>query len=273
MKNFLDTLPTTRKITPLLVCGAARSDTRMATDLLNAHPRVAVQNEMHGETFEAYVQLVRAVDANFEKHSARKGKPLGQAWQIAKAELGHVFLATASKRAAVGRGKRLTYHGIKTPGYERFFDEFQALFPRTRAVVVYCLRSVDKVWRSWSALGYVDDVEIFRARYERSLRHAVAIRKKIGERFVLFDLDDYVASGDPCGWAGAKLFAPMGLDISECAEVIRELPNRNALSRTGAEVVEGEKIEAEMAMLRGLDRIRELRVELGASAEPVRRGG
>lgn len=273
MKNFIDSLRETRRLRPLLVCGAARSGTRMATDLLNLHPNVAVQNEMHGETFEAYLQLVRSVDDTFARHSERKGRPLGLAWEAAKAELAHTFLAAASKRAATGQGKDLLLHGIKTPGYERFFGEFEQLFPGLEASAVYCLRSVDKVWRSWFSLGYVDDVELFRRRYERSLRHAVAIRRRIGERFVLFDLDDYAATTDLPDWVSRRLFGPLGLPVTDgLAEAIRELPNRNALVRTGNEAATGDRMEEEMAMLRGLESIREYRRQLGASEGAGRHG-
>jgi hypothetical protein len=272
MKNFIDVIRTTRRLTPVLVCGAARSGTRMATDLLNLHQNVAIQNEMHGETFSAFLELVKTVDTTFAKHSERKGKTLGKAWRKSRAELAHVFLATAGKRPPIGQGKEILYHGIKTPGYERFFRDFQALFPDSEAYVVYCLRAVDKVWRSWCSLGYVDDVELFRMRYERSLRHAIAIKKRIGERFVLFDLDDFAAAEDQADWVMKRLYAPLGLPPSEeHISRIAETPNRNALLRTGKEAVEGEKIEAEMAMLRSNERIREHRVTLGASPEPVRR--
>ena len=274
MKNFLDMLRATRMLKPLVVCGAARSGTRMATDLLNLHANVAVQPEMHGETMDALLQLMDSVDANFEKHSKRKGQELGKSWQAAKAQLVHAYWASANKRAAIGQGKDLVAHGIKTPGYERFFRQLEKIFTRTPPYAIYCLRSVDKVWRSWASLGYTTEVEVFRKRYERSLRLAAAIRRRSGERFVLFDLDQYVASDDKAAWVARNLYAPLGFEDGDSyREAIEGAMNRNALVRTGTEAVQTEEMAEQMKMLAGLESIRRLRVELGATEIPVGRQG
>lgn len=272
MRNFLDELKGTRKLTPLLVCGAARSGTRMATDLLNKHERIAVQGEMHGETFDAFLQLVKSVDKTFDKHSARKGRPLDKSWQSAKAQLLHAYLATANKRPAIGHGKDLLFHGIKTPGYERFFRDFDGIFSNTPPYAVYCLRSVDRVWRSWVSLGYLDDVEVFRRRYERSLRLAGAMKRRAGERFILFDLDEYVACEDKPDWVARNLYGRLGLeDGDQYRELIAGAENRNALERTGTAAVRSEKVEQEAAMLLELPSIRKHRLAMGASEVPAKR--
>lgn len=55
-------------LTPLIISGVARSGTRMATDLLNVHPKVVIQEEMYGKLFEKYFSFVKEADQIFTSY-------------------------------------------------------------------------------------------------------------------------------------------------------------------------------------------------------------
>lgn len=252
-------------ITPIIICGAARSGTRMITDILNSHPEVAIQNEMHAGTVEAYFEMIDVVTRTYAHHSERKGKFLGDLWEKSRKGLTHAFLASACKKGPVGKGKdNLKYHGIKTPGFERYFDQFENAFSGVPPKYVYCARAPEKVWPSWVALGYLNDVEVFRRRYLRSLRQANKIKIKAPDRFSVFDLDAFVSSADKTEFLHDNIFSMIGiLDSKAYSSEFLALPNRNSLERTGKPPVSSHRLESEMAMLRNCELIKEQRSKLG----------
>jgi len=263
--SFISELSAAKKITPIVVCGAARSGTRMATDLLNIHNEVAIQNEMHAGTVEAYFEMLDKVKETFKLHSERKGRVLDGLWESSRCSLTHAFLMSACKKGPVGAEKKaLRYHGIKTPGFERYFTKFEEAFSGSSPYYVYCVRSVDKVWSSWISLGYLTDVAVFKKRYERSLRQAKAIKKASSERFVLFDLDAYASVADKVKFVENNLFLPLGLSgSSEYVDLLEAAPNRNSLKRTGVKPIESNELKAQMEMLKSCSVISELRRDIG----------
>lgn len=263
--NLVSELSSVEGITPIIVCGAARSGTRMITDILNTHPEIAIQNEMHADTVEAYFKMIDVVTNTFIHHSERKGKFLGDLWEKSRTGLTHAFLASACKKGPVGKQKdNLKYHGIKTPGFERYFDQFENAFSGNSPKYVYCVRAPEKVWPSWVALGYLDDVDVFHRRYLRSLRQANKIKSKASDRFSVFDLDAFVDSDDKAKFLHDEIFSKIGiLDSKEYSSEFLTLPNRNSLERAGKPPVSALRLETEVAMLKKCDRIKEQRSKLG----------
>lgn len=62
-----------RHWTPISVSGVARSGTRMISDILNQHPEIEIESEMHAKTLEAYFEFLDRTQANFDHYSERKG--------------------------------------------------------------------------------------------------------------------------------------------------------------------------------------------------------
>lgn len=264
--SLVDGLARTRRITPIIVCGAARSGTRMAADLLNIHDRIAVQNEMFAEVWESYLRMLADIDRTFSEHESRNGKKIDVHWRNLKGGLTHAFFAAACKKRGTGQGKDLRFHGIKTPGFERYFVQFEKIFSKHPPLYVYCLRSAGKVWRSWHSLGYLDSVSDFRRRYERSLRQAGKIKRRAGDRFILFDLDAFVSATDKHEHLKEQLFLPMGLKVGRrYKNLFNHAPNRNSMKRFGVESKRDERVELEMRELDEHPGILELRKKLGAS--------
>ncbi len=136
-KNFLESLEGLKKTTPVIVCGAARSGTRMMTDILNTHKNILIQEEMHANTIESYFNMLRNIDDVFDSYSERKGYQLDTHWNNSKHILSHVFFATAGKKKTTNNTKEITFHGIKTPGYERYFPELEDAFSHTPPIYIY----------------------------------------------------------------------------------------------------------------------------------------
>ena len=263
--NPISALSSFEEVTPIIVCGAARSGTRMITDILNAHPEIAIQNEMHADTVEAYFKMIDVVTKTFSHHSERKGKFLGDLWEKSRKGLTHAFFASACKKGPVGKQKNeLRFHGIKTPGFERYFDQFENAFSGVSPKYVYCARAPEKVWSSWVALGYLDDIEVFHRRYLRSLRAGNKIKNKSPERFAVFDLDTFVNSNDKAGFLHDNIFSIIGVtDSKKYSDEFLALPNRNSLERTGKPPVISRRLESEMERLKSCDAIKEQRSKLG----------
>jgi hypothetical protein len=258
--NFLDSIRGLDEISPILICGAARSGTRMMTDLLNEHPQIAIQEEMHAKTIEKYFALLDDIDEIFNHYSERKGRRLDSSWNSTKHVLTHAFLACANKKKAVGQSKDLLFHGIKTPGYERYLPEFEKAFEKTPPYYIYCIRSVDKVWRSWKSMGYLNDIGVFRTRYQRSLRQAIKMKSSVGDRFVLFHLDEFIAAENKSKFIYEAIFSKLGFTEKEgLIESMQFLPHRNSIQNRGSQYVEDSELEDEMQLLMGCSKIIEYR--------------
>ena len=162
----VDNLTKLKDITPLIICGAARSGTRMMTDIVNTHPEITVQEEMHAKTIEAFFKLKETIDENFKHYSDRKGVDLSKHWNASKGSLLLSYFTFANKKTEIGHGKSLKMYGIKTPGYERYMSEFEDVFENQLPYYIYCLRNPSSVWRSWKSLGYLVDYEVFLNRYK-----------------------------------------------------------------------------------------------------------
>lgn len=246
-------------VSPLIVCGAARSGTRMVTDLLNKHPSFAVEEEMHAKTLEAFFEFLDTVDSNFDSYSLRKGRRLDKHWQLMKPVFFHVFLKCANKKESVEVDSNVIYHGIKTPGYERYFDSFENVFKENPPNYVYCVRSASLVWRSWKSLGFLTDFDAFRNRYIRSLRQACRIKKNASDRLVVFDLDGFVASQDKNSYVNDNL---VGLLLGERNSSIEFsgfdlVENRNSMEKRGHAYTSDKVLEEEMSLLSNDDKILE----------------
>ncbi|GAB5388791.1 MAG: hypothetical protein Alpg2KO_17590 [Alphaproteobacteria bacterium] len=258
--NMLDALHSLKQITPLIICGAARSGTRMMTDLINRHPEVAIQEEMHAKTIEAFFRFTEEVDAIFASYSERKGRPLEGHWMRSRHMLTHAMLVSANKSSLYGRGKPIRFHGIKTPGYERYFDQFDKAFATTPPRYIYCMRDPGKVWRSWQAMEYVDDYATFEARYIRSLRQANRIRRRAPDRLVVFDLEAYIAATDKGEHVARNILSPLGLDTPDSLrQSLSATENRNSLANHGRSYAQAPELEEQMAALRNNPKLIEQR--------------
>lgn len=184
---------------PLVVTGVARSGTRMVSDILLSSQQIVLEDEMHAKTLEAFIEMIDKVDANFDYYSILKGKRLDHGWAKMKPSLFRVFLNSASKGPQLITSKSLddssspVYYGIKTPGYERYYESFEKLFAPEKVLYIYCIRNAISVWRSWLARGFLDDVNLFLVRYKRSLRQALKIVRLSQGRIAIFNLDSYIA--------------------------------------------------------------------------------
>jgi hypothetical protein len=235
-------------ITPLIICGNARSGTRMMTDIANSHSNIVIQEEMHAKTIEAYFNLVENVNKNFEHYSDRKGYKLSNHWENSQKSLTISFLSFANKKPMVGYDKNVKYYGIKTPGFERYYNQFESVF-NGQAKYIYCLRNPASVWRSWKSLDFVDDIEIFKARYTRSLRQAVKIKNNSPQRFALFNLDEYISSPDKTHYVSNTVLSSIGISEEFNAGTIESLENRNSMQKRGSKPNEGSKFNEEKQYL------------------------
>jgi hypothetical protein len=264
MEIAFDT-PRTR-LTPLILCGVARSGTRMISDILNAHPNILVEAEMHAKTIEAYFAFLDQVQQNFDHYSARKGYALDKHWQRSQTDLHHLFFATAGKRrTSLEPGTEIKYHGLKTPGYERYFEQFEAMFKRQPPLYVYALRQPGAVWRSWVTRGFDASFDTFLTRYQRSLRQALAIKTAAPERLALFNLDAYIAADDKPSFVTREVLEKLDLPAFK---VWPEggVANNNSARALGLTLVDSPEITAQIAQLNADRKIRVYREKLLASA-------
>lgn len=249
---------------PIIACGVARSGTTMLMDILNSHSKIAVQDEMHGKTLEAYFKMTNEIDQIFTHYSALKKRELDIYWRKSIAHLTHHFFMAANKEEVNGVGKTVLYHGIKTPGYEAYYDDFERVFEERKPIYVYSMRSVEKVWRSWKTIGFLDDVERFKLRYERSLRNAIKLKNKVKERFILFDLEGYIQSPNKEEYVNQHLFELLGVSFDQVSrEHFQSLGISNTLKNKGFnEYVADDCLKDEMEMLASCEKIKEYKDRL-----------
>ncbi|MDI4637448.1 MULTISPECIES: sulfotransferase [Halomonadaceae] len=238
-------------VSPLIVCGAARSGTRMVTDILNNHPSFVVEEEMHAKTMEAFFRFLNEVDDNFDSYSSRKGRRLDAHWESMKPLFFHFFMKSANKKESLDVSSNVMFHGIKTPGFERYFNEFESVFSRRPPSYVYCVRDAALVWRSWKSLGFLNDFDVFRRRYVRSLRQACKIKKNADGRLVVFDLDQYVATETKNSFINARLVGPLlGYERNLESDIEYDLvENRNSIGRRGQQYCYDKVLKNEMKSL------------------------
>lgn len=268
--NFLDGFKTIKKITPIIVCGMARSGTRMLTDLLNNHDQIAIQNEMHAKTIEAFFNLKKEVDGVFSHYEKKEGRRKNNNWLKSQNILMHTFFASANKKGILGYKKKIKFHGIKTPGYERYLSDFEDIFSSTPPFYMYCIRRPEKVWRSWKSIGYLIDFKVFQQRYLRSLRQAQRIRNAVPKRLIIFNLDDYIKTEDKHIFIQNNIFNRMGIEsIDRYKEVMDTTPNRNALKNKGSKYIEDKLMAEEMNTLMSNEEIRERRKALLGSSDTI----
>lgn len=253
--KIADHLKETRSLVPVIVCGVARSGTRMIADILNRHTEIEIEAEMHAKTIEAYFEFLKQVQSNFDHYSGRKGFALDKHWKRNQRALHHMFFATAGKDAAPVQERGICrYHGLKTPGYERYFEEFESMFHPVKPLYIYAIRRVGPVWRSWVTRQFTDDPELFRRRYERSLRQALKIRRSARDRFAVFDLDAYIAAEDQQAYVNTEILRKLGIaDLEEWPTL--GVPNTNSASALGLELVQTPDLEQQMADLEADERL------------------
>lgn len=226
----------------------------MIADILNQHDEIEIEAEMHAKTIEAYFDFLKSVQKNFDHYSERKGYRLDKHWKRSQRALHHVFFATAGKEAARSQGESITYHGLKTPGYERYFEEFDSIFNPVKPLYIYAIRQVGPVWRSWVTRQFSDDPELFRRRYERSLRQALKIRRSAPERFALFDLDAYIAAENQQDFVNEKILKALGMpEMRGWPE--QGVPNSNSASALGLELVHTRNLEKQIESLEADEKI------------------
>lgn len=266
--EFVDEISAARKFTPLIVCGMARSGTRMITDLLNRFDEVAIQPEMHAATLDAYLEMTESISGTYSYYSEKKGRNLAKYWERFQPALAFCFLALGNKKGPVGRGKKISYLGIKTPSYEHKFDAFEQIFHHGQApLYVYCMRRPKKVWASWKSLGYEQEVGVFSRRYRRSLKKALRISESCRGRFALFDLDSYLAAQEKRQWVIDHVLAPLVLSVEMPNDFIPDaVPNRNSLERAGKPRLLDRETRLELDALKSCPELVELRNRLARAA-------
>lgn len=251
-----------RHWTPISVSGVARSGTRMISDILNQHPEIEIESEMHAKTLEAYFEFLDRTQANFDHYSERKGFVLDKHWRHTQGALHHLFLATAGKQAAQRPfAKRIRYHGMKTPGYERYFERFEQMFAPVKPLYIYSLRQVGPVWRSWVTREFNAELDVFRRRYERSLRQALKIKQRDPERFAIFDLDAYVAATDKLAFINQTILAKLGIP-EDLVWPEDGMPNTNGAAALGLSLQDSDIMAEQMAELAGNECIQLYREKL-----------
>lgn len=250
-KNILsDFVEEARGWTPVIICGAARSGTRMISDIMNQHSKVHIEGEMHAQTMKAYLNMLSQVDQVFRHYSEKNNRVLDEHWMAVRPALHHLFFATACKATNLKRNKaNIEYHGIKTPGYEKFFRHFERIFSSTPPLYIYAIRDAGSVWRSWKLRGYDTSVESFTERYLRSLREAISIKEGAPSRFVAFNLDDYIAATDKPTHIAGSILKPLGMD-DMIAWPDGGMGNRNSTQKRGETLPDDDVTQKEVAMLR-----------------------
>ena len=73
MSNYIDAVKSVEGIKPIIICGAARSGTRMLTDILNFYSNVAIQDKLHAKPIENYFEFIDVIASSFDYYSKRKG--------------------------------------------------------------------------------------------------------------------------------------------------------------------------------------------------------
>ena len=246
----VDHLTKLKHLSPLIICGAARSGTRMMTDIVNTHPEISVQEEMHAKTIEAFFHLKQTIDENFRYYSDRKGVDLSKHWKSSKGALLLSYFTFANKKTELGHGKELKMYGIKTPGYERYLTEFEDIFEKKPPYYIYCLRNPSSVWRSWKSLSYLTDYKVFLNRYRRSIRQAIKLKNTVKERFVIFELDSFIKAKDKNSFILDNIFAR--LPIRQDLELmnIEMLENRNSIKRkSGSSYIKDKSLDKELSLI------------------------
>lgn len=234
----------------------------MIADILNAHPSILVEAEMHAKTIEAYFAFLDQVQENFDHYSERKGFALDRHWQRSQTDLHHLFFATAGKRpTSLDARADVTYHGLKTPGFERYFERFETIFKRKPPLYVYALRQPGAVWRSWVTRGFEASFDTFLLRYQRSLRQALTIKTTAPDRLALFNLDTYIAAPDKASFVTQEILKKLGLpEFKVWPE--GGVDNSNSASALGLSLVDSPEVTAQIAQLNADRKIRAYRDKL-----------
>lgn len=217
---------------------------------------------MHAKTIEAYFAFLEQVLANFDHNSERKLPPLVANGRRNKNAIHHMFLAAGSKHPTERPfEKDIKYHAFETPGYERYFDKFEKTFYPLKPLYIYAIRDLGQVWHSWASLNYLDDLDLFRARYARSLRQANKIKRAAPDRLAIFDLEGYVKANDKRSFVVRTIFTPLGIE-HKVVWPEEGVDNKNSAERRGYALIETSPMHQQMADLRSDPNLQMLRDSL-----------
>jgi hypothetical protein len=201
-------------VTPLFIFGMGRSGTTNALRVANAHPLVMMTGEIPLSLLKEFFATLDAADRVYS--DKREG------WFDRKAdymfESFHYLSKDASDRRRDRRDTAL-FRGHKMPKLEVMFDRYEEHFASAGLTprYFYCARNPFDCWRSYRATTWTayKDAEAFLAHYTRSFEQLDYMRGKVGERIMVLNLDELVATGDNSAFYRDRLFAPLGLDFPE----------------------------------------------------------
>jgi len=249
-------------LTPVVIGGVARSGTRMIADILSQHKHFRVEDEMHDKSIEAYFNFLDTVQANFDHYSERKGRRLDRNWKNNKIFLHHIFLSVGAKnQTTTPFVKDIHYHAFKTPGHKRYFEQFEKIFSPVKPLYIYAIRDVGAVWRSWVTREFTNEVDLFKSRYERSLRQALKIKRNAPGRFALFDLEAYINTEHQQNFIRRTILDKLLIeDLVVWPE--NGIENINSASALGLELHSDPQLKAEMKSLQSNEKIQKLLQEV-----------
>jgi hypothetical protein len=221
------------EITPVFICGMGRSGTTNALRVLNTHPSVMLNGEISLSVLKNFFALIDGVDRSYgTKDETSAG------WSTRKAEY---MFESFGYLAKGGRG-RLTkvpdakFRGHKTPRLENLFDKYELHFgsvgPKPR--YFYCARNPFDCWRSYKTTDWsnYESAGEFAKYYTASYQKLEQMCDLAKDRVQVLNLDELVAAPEPVAWYHAKIFAPLGLDVSEsmASRIERVTEKRNSTS-------------------------------------------
>lgn len=183
----------------------------MVRRLVDAHPRIAVTEELPRQSFPALTRGFKLIDrwvTQRDRHAAH--------WRTAKAEvMEQLWRATSGIEAADTR--RI---GNKTPTAEMHFEGLEEVFSKTPPQYLYCLRSPAAVMRSLVNMPWMrHSFRTALGRYKMSVRAYEGMVRTAPDRVLLCQVDRLEPGGEGLVELARSIFGfldePLDAELSE----------------------------------------------------------
>lgn len=221
----------------IIICGNPRSGTQMISNILRAHPAIAITAEFPPPALASTFDLLDKIDmrlAKFPKHN--------ESWQNERGRLLQDIWIRTSTPHTIAKSRSCRIVGNKTPGAEFFIEQFESAFYPVSPIYVYCLREGRKVLRSlknmpWNVNPFKTNLE----RYKESVKIAERFREQAADRIIFCQIDQVTQETGGLEALGNRLFRFIGEDVTpEVSAKLQDLKPAQPLRsvRTSDKVVE-----------------------------------
>lgn len=220
------------KATPLIVCGRQRAGTRYVTNVFNAFPEVSIQGEIPDRVLRSVVTFMSELDTYYLQERSSSGGNLDpkKTWLRKRKDLLYAIWADSSQSKRVRAGDRCRYYGYKRPGHEKHYEFYERILEGSNPIYVYCLRNFRENYLSIASRWPERKISEVAEDYLKSIAICKRMRSAVGERLLLFNLDEHSRHG--FGYLERAILEPLGLQAdTELRDKVSSMGPANTTER------------------------------------------